>query len=105
MVTVAGRPPKRSSAAIAEGTVLIRVTAALAGRAGSARASATTTTVPPRASGRNSSKTERSKVIEVEARTPASSAGVNVSPAQRSSATALRWVIATPFGRPVEPEV
>ena len=61
--------------------------------------------MPPRASGANSSKTEMSKLIEVEASTPASSPGRKDSRDQCSRATALRCSIATPLGRPVEPEV
>ena len=61
--------------------------------------------MPPAASGTNSSNTDRSKVIEVPASTPARDAGGKTRCAHSTSATALAWVIATPFGRPVEPEV
>ena len=61
---------------------------------------------PAQAEGQKSSKTERSKQIEVEARTPASCGGGEHDPGPSwISATALRCSIATPLGRPVEPEV
>ena len=41
----------------------------------------------------------------VAASTPASTSGANTPVAQRTMATALPWVIATPLGVPVEPEV
>ena len=83
----------------------IRVTSEAAGSPASARASAARIRVPPRLRVPNSSKTETSKLIEVEARTPAISSAEKCPAAQRSMATALRWVMATPLGRPVEPEV
>ncbi len=43
--------------------------------------------------------------MDVEASTPAISCGVNVSWAQAIRAEALRCSMATPLGRPVEPEV
>ena len=61
--------------------------------------------MPPRASVTNSSKTDMSKLIDVEASTPAISASENTSRDQGTSATAVRCSIATPLGRPVEPEV
>src|ERR1700687_4645356 len=103
--TDAGTAPRRSSSAIAEGTVLIKLTAGGRGGDASARASSPRITVPPQASGTNSSNTERSKQIEVPAKTPARSAGGDVRGAQATRAAALRCSMATPFGRPVEPEV
>jgi len=79
--------------------------ATAAGSSGSARAFSARITVPPQASGANSSKTDMSKVIEVDASTPDSSRSENSRRDQSSSATALRCSIATAFGRPVEPEV
>ncbi len=105
MQTDGGTAPRRSSSAIAEGTVLIRVTAAARGGDASARASSPRITAPPQVSGTNSSNTERSKQIEVAANTPARSAGENVRWAQATRAAALRCSMATPLGRPVEPEV
>src|SRR5947208_2039089 len=58
--------------------------------------------VPPPHNGANSSKIDRSKQIEVAASTPRSSAGAKTLSAQVRKATALRWVIATPLGVPVE---
>src|SRR5579864_2987622 len=103
--TDGGTAPRRSSSAIAEGTVLTSVTAAPGGGEASARASSPRITVPPQQRGTNSSNTERSKQIEVAAKTPARSATENVRRAQATRAAALRCSIATPLGRPVEPEV
>src|ERR1700674_5444121 len=103
--TDAGTAPTRSSSAIAEGTVLIKLTAAERGGDASARGKSPRITGPPQASGTNSSNTERSKQIEVPAKTPARSAGENVRCAQATRAAALRCSMAPPFGRPVEPEV
>ena len=89
---------------MAEGTVLTRVHAPASWSARSSTVPATTA-APPALSGANTSKTDRSKQTEVEARTRASSAGPNVSRAQPVNAAALPWVIMTPFGRPVEREV
>ena len=103
--TAAGSPCWRSSSPSTEGTVLISVTRAAAGRRASEKAFSARITVPPQHSGASSSNTERSKQIEVEARTPASSAGENAARAQCASTAALRWVMATALGRPVDPEV
>ena len=48
---------------------------------------------------------ERSKQIEVDAKTPASCSVLKTECAQFTNATALAWAIATPLGLPVEPEV
>ena len=85
--------------------MLSRRTSAAAGSSGSARASPARIAVPPQESGANSSKTERSKQIEVEASTPARSAAAKASRAQCIRSTAERCSTATPLGRPVEPEV
>jgi len=102
--TERGSGPSRTSSAIAEGTVFTRVTSP-SGSEGSARALSASTTRPPRASGTNSSQTERSKLSEVAASVPSRSAAGNARSDQRTSATALRCSIATPLGRPVEPLV
>jgi hypothetical protein len=103
--TDSGRPPARTSSAAAEGTVLISRTWSRAASAGSSRAFSASTTRPPRQSGTNSSKTDRSKQIEVEASTPDSSAREKTCPAQRTRAAALRCSIATALGLPDDPEV
>ncbi len=54
--------------------MLISVTSEAAGRPGSASASSATITAPPDDRGTKSSKIDRSKLVEVENRTPASSA-------------------------------
>ena len=54
----------------------------------------------PQVSGAKSSKMERSKQIEVTAKTPWSSSGEKVRCAQWRKTTALRWVMATPLGTP-----
>ncbi len=105
MRTDAGKAPCRTSSASAEGTVLTSTTSSRAASRGSSRALAASTTLPPQARVTNSSKTERSNETEVEASTPARSAAGNTVRAQWAKATALRCSIATPFGRPVEPEV
>jgi hypothetical protein len=61
----------------------------------------TITTVPPRVSGTNNSKIERSKHNEVEASTADTSQEVKTSFANASRAVALRCSMATPFGWPV----
>ena len=81
------------------------VPAARGAGAASSRALSARITRPPQASGAKISKTDRSKQTDVAASTPASSSSENTPRAQRTIATALRCSIATPFGRPVEPEV
>src|SRR4029077_19426088 len=60
---------------------------------------------PPAVSGAKISKTDTSKLSEVEARTLASSAAGNSADAQHTRPTTLRCSITTPLGRPVDPEV
>ena len=103
--SAAGRAPPRSSSASAEGTVLTRVTGAVAGSSARARASRTKTTVPPAASGAKISKIDRSKPIEVAASTPARRSRGKAASAQLTKSAAARCGMATPFGAPVEPEV
>ena len=107
----------RSKAAIADGTVLMSVTSFAAGKVDKCNAFSARITLPPQLSGTNSSKTDKSKQMEVENRVPlnnpgrrlvfAARAGVSgkKSSAQSISVTGLRCSIATPFGLPVEPEV
>src|SRR5689334_753474 len=87
--TDCGTPLMRSNSRIAEGTVLISLTSFAAGNDGNANAFSARMTFPPQQSGTNISKTDRSKQIEVEARTPESSFGVNTFFAQLTKATAL----------------
>src|SRR5262249_51446242 len=100
-----GSEPQPTSSAIAEGTVLTRVTSPRAASSNSDRASSARTTVPPRHSGTNSSNTDRSNPIDVDARTLDSSNGVNAPEAQPTSDTALPCDRPTAFGIPVEPDV
>jgi hypothetical protein len=79
--------------------------AGAAGSPASARAFSARITRPPQESGTKSSKTERSKDTEVAARTPERSSAPKTCRPQQARATALRCSIATPLGRPVEPEV
>ena len=65
----------------------------------------TTRTEPPQLSGTKISKTERSKQIDVLARTHSSVSGGKTSCAHAIISTALRCSIITPFGLPVEPDV
>ena len=95
----------RISSAIAVGTVLTSVTSPAAGKVGRASAFSATMSLPPEASGKKSSKTERSKQMEVASSTPAVSAGPYTSLAQWTRQTGLWCSMATPLGRPVEPEV
>ena len=90
---------------MADGTVFTRVICEAAGSAAKARAFCAKITFPPDVKGANSSNTERSKQMEVEANTPAISSGVKTVCAHDKNATALRCSIATPLGLPVEPEV
>jgi hypothetical protein len=105
MRTDGGRACSRISSEIAEGTVLMSVTSAAAGRAGRASTSSARMIRPPQERGTNSSKIDRSKQIEVENRTPSRSRGAKTSRAQWTKRRALRCSMATPLGRPVEPEV
>ena len=101
--TLGGSAPASTSALAAEGTALTIVTSGES--ASSESALSTTTTVPPAHSGTNSSKTETSKQIEVDASTRETWSAERSRRAQATIVTALRWVSSTPFGRPVEPEV
>jgi hypothetical protein len=103
--TEGGIPPPRTSSAIADGTVSISVTSSRAGSDGSSSALAARISLPPRASVTHSSKTDMSKLIDVAASTPAISASENTPLDQGTRAAAVRCSIATPLGRPVEPEV
>src|SRR5438067_12094112 len=103
--TDAGTPLTRNSSRIADGTVLISVTSLAAGTFANASAFSARITFPPQQTGTNISKTERSKHTDVDASTPSNSSGVKTVRAQETSATAPRCSSATPFGRPVEPEV
>src|SRR5215207_4145737 len=85
------------NSAIAEGTVLTRVTSAAAMSA-SCKAFSTSTALPPEQSGANISNTERSKQIEVENNTAERSAAVKVDSAQFRNVTVLACSMATPFG-------
>ncbi len=107
MRTVGGTALSWTSSAITEGTVLISVSRRFssADMAARARALSTRWTAPPQASVPKISKTDMSKQIEVEPSTAASSAGLNVARVQRISTVTLRCSIATPLGRPVDPEV
>jgi hypothetical protein len=85
--------------------VFTNVTSSRDSRPGSASASSTRTAAPPHESGANNSKTERSKQIEVEKRTPRNSSREKTPCAQRRRVQALACVMATPLGLPVEPDV
>ena len=103
--TEAGRVPSATSSFIADGTVLIRVTSPVPACSATPRASSASTIRPPVESVRKISKTDRSKQTDVPARTPESSSAAKSSAAQSIMAPAAPWEMATPFGRPVEPEV
>ncbi len=90
---------------MAEGTVLTSATSPRAGSPGRARALPARITVPPQERGAKISKTDRSKQMEVEARTPARASAGKAERAQSIRSTGARCSRATPLGRPVEPEV
>ena len=94
-----------NNSAMADGTVLIKVTSWRAGKPGNCRALSARITVPPQLNGTNNSNTDKSKQIDVDARTPANSSRVKILFAQWMKATVLRCSMATPFGLPVEPDV
>ena len=103
--TDAGTAPSRTSSAIAEGTVLSSTTSADRRQLRQLQGVGGEHHLAPQASVTNSSKTDRSNETDVAASTPARSAAGKTVRAQWAKATALRCSIATPFGRPVEPEV
>jgi hypothetical protein len=94
-----------TSSPIAEGTVLMSLTSAASRSAGSSSACPARMSLPPQLRGRKISKTERSKQIEVDARTPDNSSGEKTALAHSSRVAVLWCSMATPLGRPVEPEV
>src|SRR6185295_10370513 len=96
---------ERTNSTIAEGTVLINVTCCDAGCVARWSTSSPRITAPPQESGAKISNTERSKQIEVDAKTPASSSLENVFSAHWRKLITERCSIATPFGCPVEPDV
>src|SRR5215471_17631908 len=99
--TEAGKPLLSTNSFAAEGTVLTSVTGLLVTKWGNCSTFSARITVPPLHNGTKISKTERSKQIEVEAKTPAKSSEVKILIAQCVKATVLQCSIATPFGRPV----
>src|SRR5271165_1552338 len=104
-LTLEGTPSTLIKAVMADGTVLISVTCSRAGSVGKATAFSAKMIVPPQDKGTKISNTERSKQIEVEASVPANSRGEKTDRAHSSNTTTLRCSIATPFGRPVDPDV
>ena len=65
----------------------------------------TNTMQPPKASGRNISKAERSKLSEVENSRPRNSASETIERPQEIRLIRLRCSMPTALGRPVEPDV
>src|SRR4029077_6404767 len=96
-------PGAASTCASAVGTALIMLPAH--GPDVSASRFGTISIHPPAVSGAKISKTDTSKLSEVEARTLASSPAPNSADAQHTRPTTLRCSITTPLGRPVDPEV
>src|ERR1043166_1462964 len=94
-----------SNSAIADGTVLIKVTGFADLRVARCKALSASITRPPRLSVTNNSNTERSKQIEVEANTPCNSSVEKTVLAQSIRAATLSCWIATPLGLPVDPDV
>ena len=95
----------RTNSLMLDGTVLMSLTWSRLGISPKAKAFSATSTAPPQLRGTKISKMERSKQIEVEASTPASSSCENTSCAQFTNIAGLRWRIIAPLGLPVEPEV
>ncbi|CAM4392491.1 hypothetical protein COSO111634_38510 [Corallococcus soli] len=98
-------PPLRTSSATADGTVFSNVTRPASFSPASASAFSATTTVPPLTSGAKTSNTDKSKFSDVAASTPFNCSALKVAVAHFRKATALACVTATPFGRPVLPDV
>jgi hypothetical protein len=98
-------PPSADNSLAAEGTVLTSETSSCPRSEGAASMFSTRMARPPKQSGRNSSKMDRSKQTEVAASSPSRHSSGKASFAQLRNETAFRWVMPTPFGRPVEPEV
>src|SRR6476469_4827474 len=94
-----------NNSVIAEGTVLTRVTLCVAGNFASWSTFSTKMTLPPQTRGKNNSKIDKSKQMEVEAKTPSNWLSGKTVFAQCKKATTLRCSIATPLGNPVEPDV
>src|SRR5579859_2761735 len=91
---------------IADGTpLIIRPDAGSPTPSANASRLLTTSTHPPQTSGAKISKTDTSKLSEVEASTRDSSPGPNSAIAQDIRPTTPRCSITTPLGRPVDPEV
>ncbi len=90
---------------MAEGTVEMTLISDAAGSSRIDRAFSARMIRPPEVSGVNISKTETSKLIDVEKSNPPSSSSENRVRSQLTRATALRCSTATPLGRPVDPEV
>ena len=105
VVTVWGRPFTRRSASRRDGLVFTNRTISRMGADCSANRFSTNTIQPPKASGRNISKAERSKFSEVENSTPRNSASDKIERPQETRLVRLRCSMPTALGRPVEPEV
>ncbi len=96
-----------STCASAEGTALISVPCHGPAVPRSARASrfGTTSRQPPAVSVPKISNTDTSKLSDVDASTRDNSVTPNASAAQHASDTTPACSTATPFGRPVDPDV
>src|SRR5215510_13765651 len=103
--TDCGIATRFSNSFIADGTVFNRLTLVLLGILARARAFCARMTVPPQVKGAKISKTDRSKQLEVAAKTEDSSSWVKVECTQDKNPTVFRCSRATPLGWPVEPEV
>ncbi len=101
--SVEGRRPARHSSERTDGVLASRVTPD--SRSAIASALGMTRTVPPTVSGPSTSRTNGSKLNEMEVAVTASSSGLKVACTHSNTLVKLSWATSTAFGRPDDPEV
>ncbi len=105
MRTFGGRYPASSRPFITDGMTFRCVTLSTYWLSGRWTALSTSTTAPPRHSAAKISITDMSKQTELAAETPLRSQPSKSRSISASMATQPLWWMATPLGRPVEPDV
>ena len=100
---VEGRRPARHSSERTDGVLASRVTPG--SRSAIASALGMTRTVPPTVSGPSTSRTNGSKLNEMEVVVTANSSGEKVACTHSNTLVRLSWTTSTAFGRPDDPEV